>query len=243
MTKVATKKTKGKKRQEPSKAFKPTAADLRSARQRAARIIQGLYRLYPIAETALDHQDAVQLLVATILSAQCTDERVNIVTKDLFQKYKNAADYAKADPAELEQDIRSTGFYRNKAKNIRTCCRDLVDKHGGKVPQTMEALTALAGVGRKTANCVLGNCFGIPGVVTDTHVIRLSRLMGLSKHVDPVKLEFDLMGLFAEKDWVALSHMLISHGRRVCVARRPDCGNCPLQPECAFGRQQSSRTQ
>ena len=230
---MAKKKTATKSDQ--SKNFKPAAADLKTAAKRSKRIVKLLYKLYSDAHTALDHKNAVQLLVATILSAQCTDERVNIVTKDLFKKFKKADDFANASQEELEQDVRSTGFYRNKAKNIRACCQDIIEKHKGKVPATMAELTALAGVGRKTANCILGNCFGIPGVVTDTHVIRLSRLMGLSKNADPVKLEFDLMELVAMKDWVQLSHMLIYHGRRVCVARRPDCENCPIKPHCAFG--------
>ena len=231
------KKAAGKKA-DRSKSFKPTAGDLKTAKARGAKILKQLYKLYPDAKTALDHKNPLQLLVATILSAQCTDERVNIVTKDLFKQYKKAADYAEGPIEDLEEAVRSTGFYRNKAKNIRACCSDIVTKHKGKVPQTMEELTALAGVGRKTANCILGNCFGIPGMVTDTHVIRLSRLMGLSKNSDPVKLEFDLMELFDKKDWVQLSHMLIYHGRRVCVARRPDCGHCSIKPHCSYGQKQ-----
>lgn len=236
--KTATKKTSTSKKKpaNASASFKPSAADLKTAGQRAEPILALLYEDYGDAHTALHHKTPLQLLVATILSAQCTDERVNIVTADLFKKYKKAADYAGVAQEELEEDIRSTGFYRNKARNIRSCCQDLVDKHKSKVPQTMEELTALAGVGRKTANCILGNCFNIPGVVTDTHVIRLSRLLGLSKNSDPVKLEYDLMALFPQKDWTQLSHMLIWHGRKICVARRPQCDACKLRPHCAYGR-------
>ena len=203
--------------------------------EKALKIQQILDDLYDAPPIPLSHRTPYELLVATVLSAQCTDERVNMVTKDLFRKYKKAADYAGVAQEELEEDIRTTGFYRNKAKNIKACCQALVENHKGQVPRTMEELVALAGVGRKTANCVLGNCFDTPGVVTDTHVIRLSRLLGLSKQSDPVKLEFELMELFEPKDWTQLSHMLIWHGRRVCVARRPDCRACTLRAHCAFG--------
>ncbi len=232
------KKVTGKKEKkgDSPKAFTPGAEDLQDAPQRAKKILAVLRKTYPQAKCALDHSDPLELLIATILSAQCTDERVNIVTKDLFQKYRQAEDYAKAPAAELEADIRSTGFYRNKAKNIQAACRVMVDRHGGMVPATMEELVALAGVGRKTANVILGNAYGIPGIVTDTHVIRLSRLMGLSPESDPVKLEQDLMKLIPQKDWTFFSHLMIFHGRSICIARKPDCGHCPVREYCCFGR-------
>lgn len=217
------------------KNFHPGAPALADAPARLKKILPMLKKTYPEARCALEHRDALELLVATILSAQCTDERVNIITKTLFKKYRTAADYARADLAELEQDIKSTGFFRNKAKNIQAACQAIVEKHAGKVPATMEELTALAGVGRKTANVILGNAYGVPGVVTDTHVIRLSRLIGLSAHSDPVKLEFDLMALVPKKDWTLLGHLLIFHGRKVCVARKPDCALCPIVGMCCFG--------
>jgi len=220
-----------------SKSFKPSAVDLKISSQRAKKILPILYKTYPDAKCALTHKDALELMVATILSAQCTDERVNIVTKDLFKKYKKAADYADKPIEELEEAVHSTGFYRNKAKNIRAAV-DIVEKYKGKVPDRLDELVTLAGVGRKTANVILGNIFDTPGVVCDTHVIRLSRLMGLSKNTDAVKLEFDLMKLFPKKDWTRLCHMMIFHGRQLCVARRPDCGHCPIKPHCAYGQKQ-----
>ncbi len=228
-------KKKSPSKAESSKAFKPTASDLKTAGERAKKITKLLYKHYPDAHCALNYKNALELMVATILSAQCTDERVNIVTKDLFKKYKKAKDYAEAPIEDLEEMVRSTGFYRNKAKNIQAACVDIVEKYKGKVPNKLEELVELAGVGRKTANVVLGNAYDVPGVVTDTHVIRLSRLMGLSKNTDPVKLEFDLMEIIAKKDWVQFCHMMIWHGRKICVARRPDCENCPIQPHCCYG--------
>ena len=218
------------------KQFKPTAKNLADAKERVKKIIPILKKTYPDARCALDHQNPLELLIATILSAQCTDVRVNIVTKDLFGKYRSAGDYAQADLEELGADIKSTGFFRNKAKNIQAACSAIVNQHRGKVPSTMEELTALPGVGRKTANVILGNAFGIPGVVTDTHVIRLSRLIGLSGNTDPVKLEKDLMVLVPKKDWTLFSHLLIFHGRQVCVARRPDCESCCIRALCAYGK-------
>ena len=218
------------------KEFNPSVRDLADAPRRAGKILAILKKTYPDARCALEHRNALELLVATMLSAQCTDERVNLVTKSLFKKYRKAADYAAADPDELQAAIRSTGFFRNKAKNIQAACRDIVAKHKGKVPDTLEDLVALAGVGRKTANVVLGNAYGIAGIVTDTHVIRLSRLMGLSGHTDPVKLEFDLMNLFPKKDWTLAGHLLIFHGRRCCNARKPDCEHCPVVSHCCYGR-------
>lgn len=200
---------------------------------RKQKIISALKRTYPDAHCELEHVDPLQLLVATILSAQCTDKRVNIVTQALFKKYRSAADYADAPLAELEQAIKTTGFFRNKAKNIQACCRKLVEHHGSRVPRTMEELTRLAGVGRKTANVVLGNAFGInAGVVVDTHVARLSQRLGLTKQKTPEKIEPELMVLVPQKQWSLFSHWLIWHGRRRCDARRPDCENCEIQKLC-----------
>jgi endonuclease III len=210
----------------PSETFKAKAARLK-------KITAALDRTYPEAHCELDHADPLQLLVATILSAQCTDKRVNLVTQELFKKYRSAADYAKAPLPELEQAIKSTGFFRNKAKNIRAACRKLVERYGGRVPQTMEELTQLDGVGRKTANVVLGNAFGInAGVVVDTHVARLSQRLGLTKQTDPEKIERELMAQVPQKQWALFSHWLIWHGRRRCAARRPDCEGCEIKRLC-----------
>jgi endonuclease-3 len=201
--------------------------------QRTRQIIAGLKRTYPNAHCELDFSSPLELLVATILSAQSTDKQVNRVTASLFRKYRSAPDYAGASQTELEDDIRSLGFFRNKARNIRSCCQSLLDRYGGEVPSTMAALTALDGVGRKTANVVLGNAFEInEGVVVDTHVGRLSNRLGLSKHTDPVKVEQDLMKLVPREDWTLFSHWLIWHGRRRCSARKPDCPNCELAALC-----------
>jgi endonuclease-3 len=200
---------------------------------RAQQIVRALKKNYPDATCALNHTNPLELLIATILSAQCTDERVNIVTATLFRKYRSAADYANADPAELERDISSVNFFRNKAKSIQTTARLLVEKHNGQVPQTLEELVQLAGVGRKTANVVLGTAFGIPtGVVVDTHVMRLTQLLGLTQHKEPEKIERDLMELLPKKDWIDFSHRLIWHGRRVCRARKPACDGCSLELCC-----------
>lgn len=199
----------------------------------AKEIIRLLKKEYPDAHCALNHTNAFELLIATILSAQCTDERVNIVTADLFRKYRKPADYLKVPQTELEQDIRSTGFYRNKAKNIQGACKLLVEKYNGEVPETMEELLELPGVARKTANVVTGNAFGKAyGVTVDTHVTRLSNLLGLTEHQQPEKIEKDLMELVPKKDWVIFSHWLISHGRKVCKARRPACEICVLETLC-----------
>ncbi|MBQ6109346.1 MAG: endonuclease III [Thermoguttaceae bacterium] len=193
----------------------------------AQKILEGLEILYPDAGCALNHLSALQLLIAVILSAQCTDVRVNFVTKDLFKKYRCAADYANASQEELEADIHSTGFYHNKAKNIRECCRILVEKYGGEVPDSMDELVQLPGVGRKTANCVLGTFWGIAdGVVVDTHVLRLAQRMGLSEETTPEKVEQDLMRIVPQDKWVKISHQLILHGRNVCMARNPQCEKC-----------------
>ncbi|MCU0786269.1 MAG: endonuclease III [Verrucomicrobia bacterium] len=200
---------------------------------RAKKIIAGLRRTYPDAHCELIFSNPRELLIATILSAQCTDKRVNLVTADLFKRYRSAADFANADLAELEQDIRPTGFFRNKAKNIKACCAALVEKHGGEVPRTMAELIQLGGVGRKTANVVLGNAFGINvGVVVDAHISRLSQRLGLTKYNDPEKIELDLMPLVPREQWTLFSHWLIWHGRRRCAARKPDCAGCEIARRC-----------
>jgi endonuclease-3 len=196
-------------------------------------VIARLKSAYPEARTALDWSNPLELLVATILSAQTTDVRVNAVTPTLFAKYPTAAHYAGADPAELEEDIRPTGFFRNKAKSLRGMARALVDDHGGEVPQTMNELVALPGVGRKTANVVLGNAFGIDeGVVVDTHVRRLSKRLGFTTQHDPEKIERDLMQTVPKRDWTVFSHLLILHGRSVCKARKPACEDCVVNDLC-----------
>jgi endonuclease III len=200
---------------------------------RAGKIIARLKREYPDATCALHHRNALELVVATILSAQCTDARVNMVTPHLFAKYRTAADYAAADPHVLETEIQSTGFFRNKTKSIIGMAQALVERHGGEVPQTMDELTALPGIGRKTANVILGTWFRKnEGVVVDTHVHRLSRLLGLTRQDDPVKIEQDLMEIVPRDDWTWFSHTLIQHGRGVCIARRPRCADCVLNQLC-----------
>lgn len=200
---------------------------------RLKQILAGLQRTYPDAHCELNFASPLQLLIATILSAQCTDKRVNLVTAELFPKYRSAADYAKANPAQLEQDIKSTGFYRNKAKNIQACCRALVEKHGSEVPRTMAALTQLDGVGRKTANVVLGNAFGMnEGIVVDTHVTRLVNRLGLTQQTDAGKIELELMPLVPRERWTLFSHWFIWHGRRRCDARKPDCAGCEIAKLC-----------
>ena len=204
---------------------------------RARKIVGRLERAYPDATCALHHGNALELLVATILSAQCTDARVNKVTPALFAKYRSAADYASADPKALEREIQSTGFFRNKTKSIIGMAQGLVERHGGAVPDTMEALVALPGVGRKTANVILGTWFGKnDGVVVDTHVQRIARLLKLTRHDDPVKIERDLMALVPRPKWSVFSHMLILHGRTVCIARRPRCEVCVLSDLCPSSR-------
>jgi endonuclease III len=199
---------------------------------RARALVRRLARLYPDARCALHHETPLQLLVATILSAQCTDARVNLVTPALFARYPDAKAFAAADPAELEKYIQSTGFFRNKARSIIACCKALVERHGGEVPSSMEELVPLAGVGRKTANVILGTAFGVPGITVDTHVGRLSRRLGLTVHDDPGKVERDLMALIPEKEWTMFSHRLIFHGRQVCHARKPACDGCGLADLC-----------
>ncbi len=201
-------------------------------KKRVRQILTGLGKLYPDAHCALVHENPLQLLVATILSAQCTDVRVNLVTPALFARYRDARAFAEADVGELEKAIQSTGFFRNKTRNIMACCRILVDQHGGEVPGTMEELVPLPGVGRKTANVILGNAFGVPGITVDTHVGRLSRRLGLTLEEDPVKVERDLMALIPRKDWTIFSHRMIFHGRQVCFARKPNCAGCLLAKVC-----------
>ena len=197
-------------------------------------LLKNLKAAYPAPQCALTHDNPLQLVVATILSAQCTDERVNMVTPALFKKYKTAADFAKASPPQLESMVRSTGFYRNKSKSIMGMAKMLVQKYGGEVPQTMEELLELPGVARKTANVVLGVAFGkAEGVVVDTHVSRLSNRLGLSLETTPEKIEKDLMKAVPKENWIWISHALIMHGRRVCKARNPDCPNCPVLKDCA----------
>ena len=201
--------------------------------KRALKIIAALQRTYPNAHCELTHTDPLQLLISTILSAQCTDKRVNLVTETLFKKYRSAEDFKNADVAELENEIRSTGFYKNKTRNIKSACAAIVENHGGRVPSTMEELIQLGGVGRKTANVVLGNAFDVnAGVVVDTHVARLSYRLGLTKQTSPEKIEKDLMRLVPQPQWTLFSHWLIWHGRRRCSARKPDCANCEIQNLC-----------
>jgi endonuclease-3 len=203
--------------------------------EKAKKIVRALDQAFPEARVALHFRNPLELLIATILSAQCTDRRVNEVTERLFKKYRKAEDYVRVPLEELEEDIRPTGFFRNKAKNIQACCRELVARYGGEVPRTLEALTALPGVGRKTANVVLGNAFGVPGIVVDTHVGRIVRLLGLTREKDPVKIEFALMPLIPKRHWTRFSLQLIALGRTICPARSPRCPACPLRPYCDYG--------
>lgn len=207
---------------------------MKTADGHAREILRRLFARYPDPKLALNYRTPLELLVAVILSAQCTDARVNEVTKTLFRKYRSARDYAGADPAVLEEDIRPTGFYRNKAKLLIACCRRLVSDFGGEVPKDPEALLTLPGVGRKTANMVLGNAFGIPGIAVDTHVARVAQRLGLTGSDDPLAIEQALMEAFPRKDWVAASNALILHGRETCTARRPRCGECVLRDLCPW---------
>ncbi len=203
--------------------------------KRVTKIIEILSDAIPDSRIALKFSNPLELLIATILSAQCTDVKVNQVTADLFKKYRSARDYAEANLADLEEEIRSTGFYRNKARSIQRCCQELVERFGGDVPKTLEELVTLPGVGRKTANVILGNVFGTPGIVVDTHVHRVSRRIGLTKEDDPAKIEFDLMEIVPQREWTHFSNLLIWHGRRTCVARKPLCGICPIRKWCDYG--------
>jgi endonuclease III len=200
----------------------------------ARKITALLLKAYPEPKLALRYSNALELLVAVILSAQCTDARVNEVTKTLFKKYRSAKDYARADPDTFEQEIRSTGFYRNKAKAVIGCCRKLVQDFGGEVPQSLEQLTTLPGVGRKTANMVLGNAFGVPGIAVDTHVLRVSNRLGLADSGDAAEVEVQLAKRLPRDEWTAFSNAMILHGRRVCAARKPACPGCSLRPACPW---------
>lgn len=212
---------------------RPFAGETKRKRaERALEVDMRLEKLHPDAAVALRHRSPLQLMIATILSAQCTDERVNMVTPALFEKYPDARAFAGSDTAELESMIHTTGFFRQKAKSIQNATRKLVEEYGGEVPRGMEELTGLPGVGRKTANVIRGGAWGIPGITVDTHVKRLSRRLGLTDHTDPVKIEFELNELLPEERWFDFSSRMIFHGRRVCVSRKPDCGNCPLTDLC-----------
>lgn len=216
-----------------AKSNKPCAKKNCATKPHAAKVLRRLKADYPEAPCALNHKTPFQLLIATILSAQCTDARVNMVTKELFRKYKKPADFAAAPLKDIEKAVQSTGFFRNKAKNIKACSTQLLEKHNGKVPQELEPLVDLAGVGRKTANVVLGTAFGIAtGVVVDTHVGRLSRRLGLTVAKDAVKVERDLMALLPKKEWIQFSHRMIYHGRAICAARRPLCDECSMKRFC-----------
>jgi len=204
-------------------------------------ILKLLDEHYRDAHVTLDFTNPLELLVATVLSAQCTDVRVNQVTPAIFQKYPTTAHYADADLGDLEQAIYPTGFYRQKAKSLKALCRALVDRFEGRVPASLDDLVKLPGIGRKTANVILGNAFDIPGIVVDTHMSRVSQRLGLTRQQDPIKIEFDLMPLVPRERWVKFSHQMIWHGRRVCTARKPDCPHCPLLPDCDYGARAPNR--
>ena len=206
-----------------------------SIQERVKEIIKILSKEIPDSSIALKFSNPFELLIATILSAQCTDVKVNQVTTDLFHKYRSAKDYAETNLAKLEEDIRPTGFYRNKAKSIQKCCQELVTRFGGRVPNNLEELVTLPGVGRKTANVILGNAYGIPGIVVDTHVHRVSQRIGLTKNDDPVKIEFGLMEIVPKEEWTHFSNLLIWHGRRTCTAKKPLCEQCPIRKWCDYG--------
>jgi endonuclease-3 len=205
---------------------------MKPLKKRLPLVLAELDRIYPEAKTELNFQSPLQLMIAVMLSAQCTDKRVNLVTPALFKRFKTARDFAEADRSELELHIRSTGFFRAKAKNIQAACTALVERHGGEVPRTLDELVKLPGVGRKSANCILGDAFGEPGITVDTHVGRLARRLGLTEKTDPVKVERDLMALLPHEKWTLVSHQLILHGRRVCTSQRPKCEVCTLNPNC-----------
>lgn len=211
-------------------------------KERLLKILPHLKKEYPEARTALSHDNPLQLLIATILSAQCTDKRVNLVTPGLFQKFKTVQDFVEAQLKKIEKEIHSTGFYKNKAKNIQNCCRQLILEHEGKVPESMEELVKLPGVGRKTANVLLGNFFGKnEGVCVDTHVMRLSQRIGLSNHKDPIRIERDLMKITPKEEWTDITHVLIEHGRKVCNARKPLCPECVIKKQCRYYQKSSAR--
>ena len=203
-------------------------------KEKIRKIIPLLKKMHPQAHCELDHRNPLELLIATILSAQCTDKRVNQVTPYLFKKYPLARAYAESAPGELEEEIKSTGFFRNKAKMIRETARELVTRFGGKVPDRLEDLVTLPGIGRKTANVILGTAFGVPGIVVDTHVLRVSQRLELTKNTDPVRVEFDLMEIVPKKGWTDFSSLLVFHGRYICKARKPLCDQCALTPYCDY---------
>lgn len=203
-------------------------------KKRAAAIYDRLQQRYPDARVTLDYKNALELLVATILAAQCTDARVNVITKELFKKYKKPQDYVAAPHEELAHDIVQCGFFNQKAKSIQKSCEMIVREHGGKVPRTMEELVKLPGVGRKTANVILGGAFGVPGIIVDTHVKRLSGRLGFTKHTEPEKIEQDLMKVVPKERWTQFSHLLVFHGRTICVARKPKCPECPVNELCPY---------
>lgn len=211
---------------------------LKAKKKRISDIINILSKKYPDVKIQLDHSNPFELLIATILSAQCTDARVNIVTKDLFKKYLIPEDYLKVPAEELERDIFSTGFYKAKAKNIRGACLMIIEIFNGNVPVNMEDLTKLPGVGRKTANVILGHCFNVPGIVVDTHVIRISNLLGIVDTTDAYKIEMELMKIIDKKLWVIFSHYFINHGRNTCIARRPKCNECEIANLCEYPQSQ-----
>ena len=217
--------------------------DKKYNQKRVREIIKILSKEILDDSIALKFTNPLDLLIATILSAQCTDVRVNEVTKILFKRYRTAKDYAHVDLAELEKDIRPTGFYRNKAKAIKKCSQELVNRFGGQVPKTLEELVTLPGVGRKTANVILGNAFGIPGIVVDTHVSRVSQRIGLTENSDPVKIEFDLMEIIPKQEWTHFSNLLIWHGRSTCAARKPLCETCPIRKWSDYGSRISTQSQ
>jgi endonuclease III len=209
-----------------------------NTKAKAQAILKLLVQHYPRAHCTLDFGNPLELLVATVLSAQCTDERVNRVTPAVFKKYPTAADYAATPLSDLEEAFHSTGFFRQKAKSIQQICQMLLDKFGGQIPPSLEELVKLPGIGRKTANVILGNAFNIPGIVVDTHVGRVSQRLGLTTNKDPVKIEFDLMELVPQAQWTIFSHQLILHGRQICTAKKPKCPTCFLLPHCDFGQKQ-----
>jgi endonuclease-3 len=234
-------KTKTKRKSGSKTAARRKAAPAKSrarsksnsaARKRALSILDGLEKQHPDAHCELDFSNGLELLVATILAAQCTDKRVNMVTKELFKKYTRAQDYIDTPSEVLEEEIRTTGFFRNKTKSIKKACVSLVERFGGGVPDNMDDLLELAGVGRKTANVILANVFGVPGVVVDTHMLRISRRMGFTENTDATKVEFDLMEIFPQDTWISLSHQIPWHGRRVCSARKPMCEECGAAHAC-----------
>jgi endonuclease III len=233
VSKMALKKTSKTSKEEPTKKRQSKTNGSLDEKKRARKVIGLLRKAYPDAKCSLNHSNPLELLIATILSAQCTDERVNMVTPGLFAKYRSCGDYVNADRADLEAEIRSTGFFRNKAKSIQGAAKMICEEYGGKVPETMEDLLSLPGVARKTANVVLGNAFGIAsGVVVDTHVARLSTRLGFTKEKNPDKIERDLIELIPKKDWIDFPHLLIYHGRKVCKARVPLCAECVVERLC-----------